>query len=159
MSKSSKSLSSSYLTSQGEVLSPGLVKRPRVYANLDYKNSRVQQHFKDECDINKIVHRFRSNGVVPRLIERDPSFGDFTDVPTFQDSLHIVIKAQAQFDALPAEVRKRFSNDPQEFLSFVSIPENRPELVKLGFATEPVVPPTPEPQKVVIVNPDPSKDK
>ncbi|QXP08056.1 MAG: internal scaffolding protein [Arizlama microvirus] len=48
--------------------------------------------------------------------------------------MNIVALANEQFANLSAHVRKRFQNDPQEFLQFTSDPENLPEMVKLGLA-------------------------
>lgn len=53
-------------------------------------------------------------------------------------------------------MRKRFANDPAEFLAFINDPENSQEAIKLGLAIEAVPEPTPEPQKVIVVNPDAS---
>ncbi|AZL82860.1 internal scaffolding protein [Apis mellifera associated microvirus 30] len=124
------------LLTNGEIKLPALQKRARHYADLDYTNTEVQQHFKDECDINNIVKRLGPNGLA-ELIKIDPKqYGDFSEVPTYQESLLIVSKAQAQFDALPADLRDRFSNDPAKFLEFTSNKENLPEMIKLGLATE-----------------------
>ena len=131
-----------------------LRRRPRVYADLDYENTEVQQSFKDEVNINFIMKRYQEKGILPDMIKRDPTYGDFTQVPTFQESLEIVNKAREQFDGLPASVRKRFGNDPAQFLDFVNKPENASELVKMGLANERKPEPIPEPQKVIIVNPD-----
>lgn len=145
---------SSILVSNGELLSPGLVKRSRVYADLScYVGSMTKQEFAADCDINNIVKNFMKTGQLP-LSKRMPHYGDFTSALDFQSSLHVVIRAQEQFSSLPADVRKRFGNDPAEFLDFINNPENAQEAIKLGLATEVVPDPTPEPQKVFVVNSD-----
>lgn len=147
---------SSILVSNGELLSPGLVKRSRVYADLScYVGSMTKQEFAADCDINNIVKNFMKTGQLP-LSQRMPNYGDFTSALDFQSSLHVVIRAQEQFASLPADVRKRFANDPAEFLAFINDPENSQEAIKLGLAIEAVPEPTPEPQKVIVVNPDAS---
>lgn len=40
---------------------------------------------------------------------------------------------------MPSEVRKRFGNNPGVFMDFVSNPDNKEELVKLGLAVKPKV--------------------
>lgn len=98
--------------------------------------SLTEQSHKDSCDINKILERYARTGELPTMINSDPRWGDFTDVPSYQKALEIVGHAQDQFESLDAPIRKRFGNDPQEFLAFASDPKNLPEMVKLGLATE-----------------------
>lgn len=146
------------LHSNGEVKNPGLVKRKRVFADLDYTNSMTKQSFKDECDVNKIMARYTKTHDISLLMQRNPRFGDFSDVPSYQEALHRVIFAQEQFEALNAVTRARFNNDPAQFLAFASDPENNAEMVKLGLAKEVLPTPEPSPQKVIVVNPDVSGD-
>lgn len=106
---------------------------------------RTKQSFTEESDINNIVKRYERTGALPDLIAENPRYGDFSDLPTYQDSLHIVSFAQEQFAALDAPIRSRFANDPAQFLDFASNPANLDEMVKLGLATKKVVDPTPSP--------------
>jgi phage internal scaffolding protein len=98
--------------------------------------SLTKQAFAEETDINYIMSKFANTGQLPTMIEREPRYGDFTDAPTFENSMAIVVKAQEQFDALPAKVRERFNNDPAKFLEFASDSDNQKELIKMGLATE-----------------------
>ena len=52
---------------------------------------------------------------------------------------------QKAFDALPAELRERFENDPGKFVEFCLDPKNKDEAVELGLAVpSPAVSPTPQ---------------
>lgn len=104
--------------------------------------SKTSQQFKDECDINTIVRRFNLTGQMPSDV-RAPQYGDFEDVVDYQTALNAVIAAQGSFNALPADVRSRFSNDPGLFVDFCSDPENLPELRKLGLAVPEAAVPSP----------------
>lgn len=95
--------------------------------------SRTKQSFKDESDINNIMRRYAKTGQLPDLIRRDPQYGDFSEATEYQEALNLVIRAQAQFEALDARVRDRFGNDPARFLEFVQNGENAEEMVKLGL--------------------------
>lgn len=135
------------LLSNGEIVSekPRFQTRDR-YMRPVWKSDgndpiHTQQSFKAECDINTIVNRAREKGIMPTNI-RQPFYGDFSDVPTFENALKTVMEAEDRFMSLPAKVRAQFDNDPRQFLAFADNPENAAELVKLGFATERV--PTPE---------------
>jgi len=123
--------------------------------------SMTKQAFVAECDINNIIREFGVTGVA-RHINENRDKGLYADLPEpldFQQSLNIVLQAQSSFDSLPAQVRARFGNNPEQFLGFLSDPANQEEAIKLGLATDnrPVPQPEPPPQKVEIVNPKDEK--
>lgn len=94
--------------------------------------SLTVQSQKDEADINVLVKRFGVTGHLPQSV-RAPSFGDFTGVNDFQSAMNAIREAQESFDAMPADVRARFHNDPQEFVEFCSDEENIDEMRKMGL--------------------------
>lgn len=106
--------------------------------------SMTKQSFKDECDINNILSSYEKNGIIEHVSKHGGSYGDFGDYPDYQASLNIVIDAQERFDSLPPLLRNRFSNDPGQFLDFVSDVNNRSEMIHLGLI-EPKEPSPPEP--------------
>lgn len=93
---------------------------------------RTQQEFREECDINEIVRRFGLTGQLPEVVNI-PVSGDFTGISDFQSAQNAVIKARDDFMALPAALRARFQNDPQQLLEFMAHDENRAEAEKLGL--------------------------
>lgn len=95
--------------------------------------SMAQQHFKDECDVNNILRKYESTGLVTHVANGTPSYGDFSSVLEFQQAQNILIEAQDAFEALPASLRKRFDNDPAVMLEFIEDPDNREEAEKLGL--------------------------
>lgn len=99
--------------------------------------SRTKQSFKDECDVNLIMKRFKKV-MGSDYLSRYNSLvgGDFLDVSLVSDyrsALDQVKRASAVFDALPAIVRSKFANDPARFVDFCHKPENLPELAKMGL--------------------------
>jgi len=111
----------------------------------------VQQHFKRECDINHIMAKYQKTGIVNHVATHQGDYSDLTDVPTYQDALNKVISANNAFSTLPSSVRKRFNNDPAQFLNFVSDVNNRSEMEEMGLI--PTAPPDPSP-----TDPDPVAD-
>lgn len=97
------------------------------------KPSMTKQSFKDECDINNIMRKYQNTGQLPAMIKSNPTYGDFSKVGSYQESLHVVMKAQEQFDALSSKIRRRFDNDPAKFLEFCNNKENREEMIELGL--------------------------
>lgn len=108
---------------------------PYVDPGIDCsKDERITaQEFKDECDINKIVAKYDKTGVLTHVNALQASFGDFSGVPTYQEALTLVTEAQAAFMELPAEIRKRFDNDPAQLLAFVGDEKNRDEAIRIGL--------------------------
>lgn len=118
--------------------------------------SKTQQSFKDECDINLIMARYRSTGVMPPPGRSPPvaQFGDFASAPDFMEAQNTLLRAQASFDSLPVKVRDRFNYDPVKFLEFLSDAKNADEAEALGLLSPEAVarraaarappPPTPE---------------
>lgn len=98
--------------------------------------SRTKQEFVAEADINNIIKRYRVTGLM-RQLPREPMFGDFTNIPSYQESLNVVIRGQEAFARLPSDLRTRFNNDPSEFLAFMANPDNRDEIYELGLAKRP----------------------
>lgn len=95
----------------------------------------VEQSHRDSCDINFIMKKYEKTGQVQHVMDRMPNFGDFENID-YQSSLNAVIQAQDTFMSMPAELRKRFENDPGKFLEFTQDPKNVSEMIKLGLATE-----------------------
>lgn len=95
---------------------------------------RTKQSFKETVDINRIMSRYERTGMLEHVAKYEGDYGDFTDVPTsYHEAMLQVRRADEMFMSLPAKVRKRFANDPGEFLAFVENPENRDEMHELGL--------------------------
>ena len=92
----------------------------------------TQQQFKDECDINEIVRRFGLGHKMPESV-RLPQYGDFTGISDYHEACNAIAEAGEAFDSLPSGLRKRFNNDPGQFVDFVLDADNRPELERLGL--------------------------
>lgn len=95
-----------------------------------------------DADINNIVATFHKTGVLPN-INVQGVYADVSNPMSYQDALQTVINAEKQFMALDAKTRKKFSNNPAEFLEFVDDPQNAAELVSMGLGT--IVDKTPSP--------------
>jgi len=94
--------------------------------------SLAQQHFKEECDINTILQKFNITGLLPEQ-PLSPRYGDFTGIGDYHTALNRVIAAQHEFEALPAQIRARFDNDPSNLIEFLENSDNRSEAEELGL--------------------------
>lgn len=94
--------------------------------------SRTKQQFKDECDINKILKRYKKTGVVPSN-GKPAIYGDFTGVLDYQSMMNKVAHANEVFEQLPIDVRKEMGFDPANMVAFALDDKNYEKAVQLGL--------------------------
>jgi len=95
--------------------------------------SLAQQSSRDECDINKIMERFEKTGLMEHVNQHQGDYGDYTNVQDYHTSVNQVLAARAAFESVPATIRRRFDNDPGQFLAFVGDPANEDEMREMGL--------------------------
>lgn len=95
--------------------------------------SMTQQQFKQDCDVNYIMDKFRKTGTITHLRKEPGAYLDLLDMPDYQQSLQTVINAQNSFMELDAETRLRFDNDPGKFLEWLGDPKNEQEQIQMGL--------------------------
>lgn len=110
---------------------------------FDRKNSLTRQEFVSQCNINNIIKKYVKNGIDPFVITQDAKYGDFTNIPSHQEALDFVLRAEDHFMQLPVELRYRFQNDPGLLMDFLSDSRNREEAVRLGLVVEKKSPASP----------------
>lgn len=95
--------------------------------------SHVQQHMKEQCDINQIMAKYEKGQVIQHVNRYQGAYGDFTMAPDYHEALNRLRSAEEMFGTLPARLREKFANDPGNFLDFVNNPENEDEMRKMGL--------------------------
>lgn len=109
--------------------------RRRVFLDCSISGpSLTKQSFKDSCDVNKILKRYERTGVLDFINDCKAQYLEVCNIGDFKESCDMVLKAENMFASLPSHIRKRFRNDPGDFLSFMSDPSNEDEIVELGLA-------------------------
>lgn len=123
--------------------------RSRKAAKAFVLPARTKQAFKDDCDINLILKRYAATGVLPDTSKAAlAQYGDFGEIPSYQDALNRVMSASDMFSQLPASLRFKFQNDPGRLLAFLSDAKNREEAIELGLVVKPTPQePVPAPNK------------
>lgn len=104
------------------------------------EESLAIQSAEAESNINTIVRKFGLTGELPGQVAM-PQSGDFTNIPDFHTAMNLIRTTQEAFLRVPAEVRARFGNDPQAFMTFVEDDANRDEARRLGLLKPEVVVP------------------
>lgn len=118
----------------------------RRVQTINDEPSLTQQSFRETCDINHILSRLVKTGQQLPTVQITDEILDLSGIPTYQESLNLVIAAESKFMQLDPKIRLRFNNDPAKFLSFASNPANQDEMYALGMAIKPV-PPAPSSDK------------
>lgn len=121
-----------------ELMQPDLFDKREAFRKKFTKPSLTIQSEKKKCCINNIMARYAKTGQIDHMRDIVPKYQDAAYVGTFQDAMNIVATAQQSFELMPAELRKKFDNDPATFISFVADPDNKTDLIKLGLVS-PVV--------------------
>lgn len=105
--------------------------------------SRTQQNFQAECDINNIVRRYQKTGLVNHVNGKSGEFLDLSAPIDYRTAVETVQAANDSFMGLPSEVRSQFGNDPAAFVDFMSDPRNLDQAVAMGLAIAPEKAPEP----------------
>lgn len=78
--------------------------------------------YRESCDLNVILARY-ANGDASALAATQGSFFDAVDLPkTYAEMLNTVMTAENEFLKLPLDVRERFDNSFQKWLSLMDNP-------------------------------------
>lgn len=73
--------------------------------------------YADSCNIDLLVQRC-VNGEPDILNQRQGFYGDFTEYPkTYAEMVEMMVNAKSYFDSLPLEIRNKFNNDVNVFIS------------------------------------------
>lgn len=88
--------------------------------------------FRESCDLNVILSRY-ANGDTSVLSRRQGSYFDATQLPTsYAEMLQTVITAENEFNKLPLNVRERFDNSFQKWLSLMDRPDEFNRLMSIN---------------------------
>lgn len=107
----------------------------RVYP----ERSRTKPEFYKDCNMNNIMAKYRRTGVLGDPIKRAGFYGDFSSGADFAEMMRKTTNAQSAFNELPAFIRSRFQNDPQQLVEFLHDSKNDAEAIELGLKVKPKV--------------------
>lgn len=102
--------------------------------------SRTQQSARDQVDLNRIFKRYGSTGQLDHLNPREPHYGDATQALDLATAIELVRSSQADFERLPASVRKACDHNPVVMLQMLETMDGAQLLVDAGMPVEGVKP-------------------
>lgn len=115
------------------------------------EGGRTKQSFREECDINHIIKKFESDGIISHTNRASPAYTDNTTVDDLQDAMEQVAAAEAGFDGLQSSIREAAGNDPMQLLEMLAAEEGRSLLEEAGMDFgRPKVAPSPAETAVVM---------
>lgn len=95
--------------------------------------TRTQQQFKDQCDVNQIIAKYKRGLPITHLARVQGTYADVSAIGDYHESMNKVLKAQDAFLTIPAELRNKLGNDPAQLIAFLNNPNNRDEAIKYGL--------------------------
>lgn len=116
---------------------PYTVEDARKYGYVSERPTLTEQSHKRECDINEIMLRADRDGILPNVNRAQMIFEDVSQVDDYKAIQDQLIDANNIFMSFPAKLRKKFNNDPMQFVRFVENPDNLEEMYELGLAIRP----------------------
>lgn len=129
-----------------------MTKTERRAYSLPTENE-VQQHMREEVDINNIVNRFQKTGQLGAGMTngRTPKYMDISSMD-FQTMQNQVADINSNFMTLPAKLRRRFNHSPYQLLRFLDDENNRDEAIELGLID---APPKVDPNQTTLLKEEP----
>lgn len=115
----------------------------RVRVTTGGGESRVRPEFKDATDIEKILKRYTTTGIVPGM-PGTPIYGlDVSEIGDLKSSLDFLNDLQERIGELPEGARNQLYADPEAFVAALGDAKDRDDLVKLGLVQAEAKPPEP----------------
>lgn len=108
---------------------------PGISFNEAAEPSLTKQSFRDETDVNQIMSRFSRGGSLPKG-DRPHQYGNFVGLD-YREMQNALVYANDMFAELPADMRRRFDNDPGNLVEYLSDPQNEAEAQQLGLLPSP----------------------
>jgi len=100
---------------------------------LNDKPSKTDQQWKDDCDVNYILRKYRKTGVITHVARQAGHFSDVSDIPDLLQGYERVKSAKDAFMELPAMLRNKFDNSMEKMVTWLQDPANEAEAIDLGL--------------------------
>lgn len=105
----------------------------RVQVDASLETPVVEQSHRDSCDIHHIMRKYEQKGVLTHVRENAGTYMELPSEVDFHLAMNQIARAQQSFESLPADLRKKFGNDPAAFVDFMQDGDNLDAIEKLGL--------------------------
>lgn len=127
----------------------------RVAVDLSSENPKTEQHHRDHVSTQFIMNKAAKTGMMQHVRQEAPTYSELPPRMHYQDAMNLIAAARSTFESIPAITREKFDNDPAQFLDFINNPENREQMLEMGFTDDHLPPPEPEPEPEPEPTPEP----
>jgi len=108
--------------------------KPRTkYQTVNELPSNTVISDQKKADINHILKRYKSVGIIDHLNLTAATYQDVTKFSDFADVMRTAKAAETEFMQLPSKVREAFDHDVANWLDTAHDPEKRQALVDAGL--------------------------
>lgn len=108
--------------------------RKRVSISFDPAENKTVGYYKDECDLNLVMKKFRNLSDVMRSYDASGFvYDDFSNVTDYRTSIERMREANEVFSQMPSDLRAHFNNDIATFLDKVHDESSKEILKKHNF--------------------------
>lgn len=107
--------------------------RNRVGLDCSDSPSLTKQEFRDECNINNIMKKYRTRGDLTHISSTIGEYGTFDQGEDLLHSRLILQNAEAAFIQLPSGLRRELDHEPANFVDWIKDPENEQRAFDMGL--------------------------
>lgn len=97
--------------------------------------SLTKQAFKNECDINNVIKKYQSGGMITHISNKPLKYGDSPSLD-FQQTQLALAAANSLFENLPSDKRGIFDS-VSDFIEKIGNPDFRDQLIQEGILQAP----------------------
>lgn len=111
-------------------------RKPLYVTELDYDTKLVDQSEADAVSLDYQLKRFGMDGLTARfeLMKSQFGYADTRLIPSYSELSNRIAKGTEYFNALPSEIRRQFSDKPENFFDYL---ENNPkEAIEKGYISD-----------------------
>ena len=105
--------------------------------------SMTEQSHSRGCDIHNIMSKYEKTGGIDHEKQYQGQYLDLPSSPDFHAAMNTIAQANSMFESVPSDIRKKFHNDPAQYIAFMQNAENYEKIVEMGLDASHL----PEPKK------------
>jgi len=100
----------------------------------DFDEGMTDKSQARDCCVHRILKRYETGNILTHVNQKAAFYDDVSDIPDYHEGMNRITAVNSAFEGLPSAIRRRFQNDPSQFVEFMAkIEDNYEEAVKLGL--------------------------
>lgn len=114
-------------------------------SRIDFSDSPslTEQSHAASSDIHTIMRKYEKTGVLEHTSLKSGEYMNLPDAPDFHNAMNIIATANSLFESVPAQIRKKFGNDPEAYLTYMQDNNNYDAIKQMGLPVAHLTNPNP----------------